>query len=127
MKPPSRAAAIEAVKGRFIRKELTNQETGISGTVTGGSLNKMKHESAWKKSNSIMAHYHALGNLDTLFESATKTYHRAGHKEEDAANLAAVHIFTHAHALQRAGSERGNDGEGVSQAPRIWDQPAIYV
>jgi hypothetical protein len=103
LKPmPTRAAAIEAVEGNksknikgFIRKELVNQETGIPGTVTGGSLDKMLHGSSWKKSDSILAHFLALGNLDTLFELATQPVSgRDGYKKDDALNLKAVHEFT---------------------------------
>ena len=125
LKPmPTIAAAIEAVKGNeekkikdFLRKDLRNRETGVTAQVTGISLNKMKNESSWGRSVSVMAHYHAMGNLDTLFELATLTEPgRAGYKKNDALNLKRHQDIHYADALQGTSVERENDSEGIYQA-----------
>jgi hypothetical protein len=95
LKPmPNIATAIATLRSGFLGKELTNQESGTPGTVTGGSLHKMKDQSSWGKSVSVMAHYTALGNLDTLFELATRTGYREGEKLGDKNNIKAIHKFT---------------------------------
>jgi hypothetical protein len=54
----------------------------------------MKDQSSWKESSSIMAHYLARGNLDTLFELATRTKQRPCEKAGDKNNIKAIHKFT---------------------------------
>jgi len=75
----------------FIGKQLTNAETGIRAVVSNGSLDKMLHESSWKKSVSRQAHSQAIANVDTLFALATRRLSRADRK--GAISIKAVHHF----------------------------------
>jgi hypothetical protein len=72
---------------------LTNISTGMKASVSKKSAKKMVDSSSIGKSASLSAHYAAVGNVDKLFEVAIRTEHRAGRKDEDAANIKAIHKF----------------------------------
>ena len=54
-----------------VNKELENKELGITGNISGQSLQKMVSGEATQKSVSPAAHAHAIANADKLFERAS--------------------------------------------------------
>jgi len=81
----------QAAAKRFTGKPLTNAETGIRAVVSNGSLDKMLHESSWKKSTSRQAHSHAIANTDTLFAFATHRLSRPDRK--GSLSIKTIHHF----------------------------------
>jgi|GEM_PF-138601 len=81
----------KAAAQSFIGKPLTNLETGIQAVVSNSSLDKMLHESSWKKSVSRQAHSHAIANADTLFAVAIHRLSRPDRK--GSLSIKAIHHF----------------------------------
>lgn len=54
----------------FINQPLTNRDSNITATVSANALRKMMSKSSRVGSVSDLAHYHAVANLDRLFQSA---------------------------------------------------------
>lgn len=75
----------------FLGQPITNEETGITATVSGMSLMKMLSKSAVDRSVSPQAHMMAVGNLDTLFRLAAARETRSPKKDVD--NVALIHHF----------------------------------
>jgi len=81
----------KAAAKAFIGKPLTNAETGIRAVISNGSLDKMLHESSWKKSTSRQAHSHAIANADTLFAFAIHRLSRPDRK--GSLSIKTIHHF----------------------------------
>ncbi|MBA4285481.1 MAG: hypothetical protein C0434_08120 [Xanthomonadaceae bacterium] len=84
---------VERAAAQFIDKNLVNAESQLVATVSKDALGKMMSAAGRRGSVSPQAHYMALGNLDALFEIATKRLTRDGKKAGDAGDLSAVHHF----------------------------------
>ena len=75
----------------FIGLPLTNQETGIVGTVSNLNLRKMTSKSAMEKSASPESHIIAVANADKLFRNATYDHAHGDKKGEP--TIKAIHRF----------------------------------
>jgi len=77
----------------FIRKPITNRETGFGAEVSGESLKKMLSETAVIKSASQQAHHQAVANADKLFELATLGLTRDPERKDDIGKITQFHHF----------------------------------
>jgi len=77
----------------FIRKPITNRETGITAEVSGESLKKMLSKTAVIKSVSQQAHHQALANVDKLLALATLGLTRKPERKNDIGKISQLHHF----------------------------------
>jgi|GEM_PF-2950259 len=75
----------------FLRKPLTNTETGITAVVSGESFKKILSESSVKNSVSQQAHHEAAGNVDILF--ALAAHRRTKPDRNNNPDIKAIHHF----------------------------------